>query len=945
MAGSTRRARTRDAWSGSAHGLVARDAELGELRDALAGGGRVATLLGVAGAGKTSVVRAVTAAVGAQGWRVVHVRGYATEQLLGWSTLLDLVDSPGSDAAGVGGETEHEDLAADLRTCLTAGSAGDGSAALRLRRDVHRWLLGLAPDRPLLVTVDDAHWVDESSLRVLTYVANRVDGTDLSFLFASRADAPPLGLDDQHVVRLRPLDSTDSYALLRRSAPVLEPLVNAAVVERAAGNPLALLELARTSAIAAPAGTEAPGALPAAVEAAFAADLPLLPERTREVLLLVAAGGGDVRVLDRAVTGGADALEPAERAGLVRVHGHRVDFRHPLAQSTVYGAATSVQRRAAHARLADLYGHDDDRRIWHLSSSIDAPDEDVALALTATARSLLVRGAQREAAEAMVRAAELTESPGLRDDRLLEAMSLTTAAGHVNRIAHLAELLRAQTSSPLARAHAAHYLGYALAQSMRQNAAQAVLEEALSELIKLDDEAGWAALTTLASLTYQTCQRQESLARWLEQYDALTPGRLADNPITVAARAWIRTALDPLARPRDVKQLLREAPPRLPGDLPPYDRAAHDMLLGATAWLLDEHETALRHLSAASDRMQRSGHATPVVQNTMALGQVQFDMGHYDAADASGRLMIDIGEAEVLVYYQSVGRELRSRVAAVRGRSDEALAQLDRLLAEVEPGQSASLEANLIVSRANALVGLRDHEAAHQQLRALFDAAARPLHPHVSFRALGDVVSAAVRVGRGAEVVDLVRSAEARIPDLPGERMTRTLSRAKALVDPDPDVADALFRRAVDEPGSATWPFERASALLDHGLWLRRQHRAGEAREQLRAAHQLFLRLGALPWAAMAEVELRAAGVRVDGDAESADRLAGLTAQEREIVLLAATGLSNKEIGEALFLSPRTVGAHLYHAFPKLGVTARTQLRDLVADVVAQATDGGEGQI
>jgi ATP/maltotriose-dependent transcriptional regulator MalT len=510
------------------------------------------------------------------------------------------------------------------------------------------------------------------------------------------------------------------------------------------------------------------------------------------------------------------------------------------------------------------------------------------------------------------------------------------AAGQVNKLAHLAEELRAESPNPLTRARAGHYLAYALAQSMRQATAQDMLQRSLSELIDLDDAAGWASLTTLASLTYQTCDRHDTLVYWLGRYEALTPSGLAGTPLNAAARAWIHVALDPLARPREIRALLREAPATPEGSWPSRLIASYDMLLGATAWLLDEHRVALTRLRRASDRLRRSGSHEQLVQTTMALGQVQFDMGQYDEAESAGRLMVDIGEATVLVYYQSVGRELRARVAAVRGDHRQALHDAENLLASIEVGEAVALEANLYVTRAYALFGLHDYEGAYQQLRALFDVTGRPIHPHVSYRALGDLTSAAVRLGRTDEVIHLVRAAEEQIADLPGDRMTRVVCRAKALIADDEE-AGALYERSVQEPRASLWPMEQANAQLEYGVWLRRQHRAADARHQLRSARQTFARLGAVAWAQAAEAELRAAGVHLDDPDRRTSRWSDLTSQEREIVVLAAKGMTNRRIGETLFLSPRTVGAHLYHAFPKLGVTSRTQLRDIVEQLHAPA--------
>ena len=419
------------------------------------------------------------------------------------------------------------------------------------------------------------------------------------------------------------------------------------------------------------------------------------------------------------------------------------------------------------------------------------------------------------------------------------------------------------------------------------------------------------------------------LAQWLQRYDAITPHDLDDHPLNAAARAWIRAALDPVARADDVRRLLRSAPDTPPGTWPVPLVAAYDSLLGATAWLLDEHPVALPRLVRAVDVMQRSGATHNVAQPIMALGQVQFDLGLYDHADRSGRLLVDIGEAQGLPYHRAVGRELRARVAAVRGDPRQALGEIDDLLAEVEPGQSTSLEAILITGRGYALVALLDHEGAYDALRALFDEDGSPLHPHLSFLALGDLVAAAARVGRVDEVVGVVRGAAGQLSDRPGDRMARVLARAQAQLAEDAE-AGRLFEVAVRPGGAATWPFEWGNAQLEHGVWLRRQRRLAEARRVLRSAHQVFTRLGTASWTAAAEAELRAAGVRLDDQDKQAARWERLTAQEREIVLLAATGLSNKEIGQTLFLSPRTVGAHLYHAFPKLGVTARAQLRDVV---------------
>lgn len=907
--------------------LVGRDTELSTVGDRLSAGRRVVTVLGVAGAGKTSVLTAAAQAATDGGWVVLRVQGRPTETRIGFAVLLDLLDSeveadPGTTA-----------LAAALREHVVGGAAGRTPDPLWVRRTLHQWLLGLAQERDLLVLVDDVQWVDAASWSVLAFVANRLRPTQVSFLLASRGDTSPVGLDDQPVVHLPPLALPEAALLLERSGPSLDPLVRASVMERAAGNPLALLELGRSSAsVAVGSPMSVHHSVPASVEAAFAADLSSLPASTRRLLLLVAAGCDDLVMLSRAAepSGGVvGALEPAERAGLVRVLGKQVQFRHPLIGSTVQALASAAGRREAHAVLAEVYADDEDRRVWHRAAATDSLDDDVAASLVASADRLWMRGAQQEASDAMVRAAELTVDRDLRDERILAAVSMSPAVGHVHTMAMLGDHLRSRSTHPLVRARAAQLHAYALAQTMDQSSARDLLEQALGEVIELDHESGWASLTTLATLTYRTGRGRDVLAHWLDRYEAITPHDIDEQPLNAAARAWIVAALEPMAGSADLHRLLATAPDRPAGDLPPQTLVAYDTLLGGTAWLLDQHQTGLRRLARASELAQRSGASQQVAQPVMALGQVQFDLGMYDDADRSGRLLVDIGEAQGLSYYRTVGRELRARVAAVRGDARGALDELDSLAAGIEPGQTASLGASVAVGRAHALVALLDHEGAYLALRSLFGDDGAPRHPHLSYLALGDLVAAAVRVGRVSDVTSVVRSVERQLSDHPGDRMARVLARARAQLADDAD-AGAMFELAVSERGAPTWPFEWGNAQLEHGVWLRRQRRSTDAQRALHEARQIFAWLGATAWVAAAEAELRAAGVRLEDAGGRSSGWEHLTAQEREIVLLAATGLSNKQIGQTLFLSPRTVGAHLYHAFPKLGVTSRTQLRDVV---------------
>jgi DNA-binding CsgD family transcriptional regulator len=211
----------------------------------------------------------------------------------------------------------------------------------------------------------------------------------------------------------------------------------------------------------------------------------------------------------------------------------------------------------------------------------------------------------------------------------------------------------------------------------------------------------------------------------------------------------------------------------------------------------------------------------------------------------------------------------------------------------------------------------------------LFAAGGTPLHHPFSYLAIADLAAAAARAERHLEAGTLLERALARVDPAPGPRLEQLAARARGLLA-EPADAGAYFAAPLAGPAGSTWPFERAQLQLDYGEWLRRQRRINDAKPVLGDALEMFRRLGAEPWTRRAESELRACGVTAHAAPAGPGALAGLTAQQREIVILAGRGLSNAEIADRLFLSPRTVASHLYRSYPKLGNTGRHQLRDLI---------------
>lgn len=891
-------------WAGELDGLVGRDETLTSLRELLDIGRRSAVVTGIPGSGKTSVLTVVSRARAAEGCLVLPLTCHASDRDLAFGGLVDLL-STAPEAPAV----------LDLVLPSATRAAPD---PLRLRLAVLEWLEHLAEDAPVLLVVDDVQWCDDSTLSVLGFVAHRLAGSDVSFLAAARGDAAPAPLRDHPGIELAPLPEHEAKVLLRQAGVSLDALGLPTVIERAAGNPLALLELGRAAA-----SGERGRAAPSSVEVAFSEQLAQLPPDTRWVLLLAAATDGDLRVLGRAVEPVrllAD-LAPAEGDGLVRVAEHAVRFRHPLVRAAAYSGAPAADRRAAHALLAQAYAEDPERVAWHRAEAALVPDEAVAEALDRAADLAWRRGAGAEAARLVVRAAELSPERSRYEARMLHAIFIENGRGSFEWVAEAGTRLSLETSDVTVRVRASHMAAYALAQTDRSEAARAALLEVLTQVIEVDAFWGWSSLTTLAVLTYRCGWDSADVADWCRRLE-----QLADpdaDPVIRAARTWVRAQIDPLGRSPELLEALRDEPV---ADSHPHDLAAtHEMMLGAAAWILHEPQVALARLNRSVELMRRSDSPGEMTQTLIALALVQFATGDYDAVDDAGRLVLDIAEARNQSYAALDGQDLLSRVAAIRGDVDRARDLCDEVLLAVQVGHALALEVSVRVTMSWVRIAEDDPMGAWDEVRWLFHEDGSPRHEHIGYRELGHYVATAVRAGAAGEVERVVALAGERISD-PGPFHRLQLARARALLAGED--AEPWHREAITTPQAVQWPFDLANAQLEFGGWLRRRYRQAEARTQLQAALDAFERLGARAWVEMARAELRAAGVATSEPEPTA--WSHLTGQERQVVRLAARGMTNPEIAAALYLSRRTVSTHLYNAFPKLGVTSRAQLRDVV---------------
>ena len=353
--------------------------------------------------------------------------------------------------------------------------------------------------------------------------------------------------------------------------------------------------------------------------------------------------------------------------------------------------------------------------------------------------------------------------------------------------------------------------------------------------------------------------------------------------------------------------------------------------------MLDESDLAVRLLHDAMQRIRAPGVGGTSGGSLTVLGWAYIDTGRWDqaldvAAEAAG-----LAEANQMEMIAASADVITATVLALRADSGPARRHAARALATVDPA-----ECGLVAARARRALGVAaladgSYLQAFTQLRGLFGEDGTPLHSYASYLGVADLAAAAVRADRRMEGRDVIEHALGRLDGRASARLEQLIARARGILA-DPSSSEAHFAKALADPAGDQWPFERAQLRLDYAEWLRRRRRINDAKPVLTEALGTFRRLGARSWAQRAQAELRACGVAVSGVPGEPDALAELTPQQRQIVRLASDGLTDREIGDRLFLSPRTVSSHLYRSYPKLGVASRHQLRDVIARASTPAT-------
>jgi DNA-binding CsgD family transcriptional regulator len=918
--------------------IIGREAALARLRalvDQAPLASQVLLVTGEAGMGKTALLADAAGRARSAGMRVLSVTGRESESRLAFAGLHQLLRPVLSGAAGL----------PDRQTQALMGALGlaadpvapdpllTGVAVLTLLSD-------LSEQSPVLVIADDAHWLDRSSLEALAFVGSRLDAERVVMLVGARGQAPPPGFDRGFAeMYLGPLSPADAGLLLDGLPRPPRGRARAQVLGQAAGNPMALIELATVIAddpAASRRWAAEPLPLTERLSAVISARFGALPEETRAALLLAAVADDTDLVLAASQGAGPDAraLTPAEQLGLVKVDRTGLQFSHPLVRSAIYHSAPFAQRAAAHRQLADALHDQPDRRAWHLAAAALQPDEYVASLLEVTAGQAQHRGGAVAAALAMERAAELSPDRAEQARRLVAAASAAVPTGEGDWVQELATRALAVTADPELRLTARHDAAWALAWSGRRTAALSALIEVAEAAWRDLPDLAWDALGSAATVAYQSGMPasrhavSDALGR-MERGSPPAPGRSIGIDVS-ALTLWIRTSADPIGS-RD--QLL----PDLRNVVGSSIEEPSLWRVASTAWLLDESELAITMLQDAMDRLRAPGVGGTSGGSLTVLGWAYIDTGRWDQALGAAAEAASVAEAAHMDIVAASADAITATVLALRADSGAARWHAARALAAVDPA-----ECGLIAARARRALGIAaladgSYLQAFTQLRGLFDDDGTPLHNYASYLGIADLAAAAVRADRRLEGSDVIEHALSRLDGKASARLGQLIARARGILA-DPSESEAHFDKALSEPAGDRWPFERAELRADYGEWLRRRRRINDAKAALTEALGTFQRLGARSWARRAQAELRACGVAVSGAPGNPDALEELTPQQRQIVRLASDGLTDREIADRLYLSPRTVSSHLYRSYPKLGVASRHQLRDVIALTSASAS-------
>ncbi|MFJ8814769.1 ATP-binding protein [Amycolatopsis thermoflava] len=901
-------------------GLFGRDTELKRLTELVDGPGECTGFLltGEAGIGKSALVAEAVAAASVAGVRVLTATGVEAEQNLAYAGLHQLLYPV---RAGIDALPAPQKAA--LRTALGLADGDEpstylvGLAALTL-------LAEEAADRPLLLVAEDVHWLDRASVDVLAFVARRIDSEPIALIATLRDDdrstLQDAGLTPMPVERL---SDEDAAGLLDSVAPDLARPAREQVLALAAGNPLALAEL---PAAVAGAGVLDP-VLPLSdrLERAFTARVSDLPAPTRTALLVAALGQSDSIAETLSATGlvrqdtvEVDVLAPAVDAGLVDVAVGAVTFRHPLMRSAIPAAATLAERRQAHLALAATLVAHPDRRAWHQAAATTSADEAVAGELDDVAERARRRGAATAAIAAVEQAARLSERPDRRAVRLLRAAELAGDCGRRETVERLVREAQTLELTPRQQATAAWLLS-AFEDGVREDITRvAELGELASQVA--DDghpEVAVRVLWSTAMRCFWSEPGPETRRALLAVSDRLPLPD--DDPRQVAIAAYVA----PFDRGESVLAGLRTLAGSAGAD------SAADRYLGSAALQVGAFDLAARFSAAAAPGLRAQGLLGLLPRALAVQAWSRTRLGDLATAVPIAAEAAQLAKETHQPFMFGLATAVQAEIAALRGEHEQATALADEAERAGLAAGARPVLATVQLARGLSALSEGRYEDAFADLRRVLDPADPAYQAASRAYFLAELTEAAVRSGQSDTMRDILAEMEPLGKTTSSPALHIGLRYARAALA-SADDAEELFLAAL-RADLTGWPAERGRVHLAFGEWLRRQRRVVESRTHLRTARETFDALGMTAWGERARRELRSAGESSPN--RGPDAREKLTPHELSIAELAARGLTNREIGQRLYLSHRTVGTHLHRIFPKLGVSSRGDLAGILENL------------
>jgi DNA-binding CsgD family transcriptional regulator len=922
--------------------MVGRDNErrlLSGLVDSLTVGGGAAMVLGEPGMGKTSLLGFVADYAKHQDISVRMLRGVESEAVLPFAAITDLL-WPLQEHLATLPAIQRE----ALEVCL-ALSAGPPHGPLAACAGTLGVLTAATDQRPLVILVDDLQWLDAESAQILLFVARRVLDERLAMVFTVRAEPgtppPDTGLPTLSLSGL----STEECARIATVMGVrLTPATLASLVGSTGGNPLAIVERLRPGS--GPWVNDwwpslQSGGLHKSLERSWGRLFDQLPNQARTAIFVLAAdhdtGGRHTAVALDTLGLSLSSLEPAERLGLVAFTDSGIGLRHPLLRSVVLTRTPLAERVCAYRALADAA--DGYSRSWYLAAAAIGPNEEVAAALVASADEARQRNGLRASARTLRRAAELTTNPDLRAERLLQAAHDAHLAGDSSSAVALCEQALSYRDDPSFGVDVQRIAGGALTslgeprralELMTAAAVRARSSDPVRAAEILAEATGPAIMQGEMHLVRELAEQVECI--WEHSPD--TAAIATSTALAMVAGAF--SISGEIARAAVYLRRAAELPPSSSKIAELHAAAFHAQSLG---WA-ERYSEASYQLTILLDAARRLASPTMLAFALAVSAEIGWWSGQWATAYADATEAMQWATENDQPGLLAYGLAMLARIEAARGERESCQAHISKAQREIEP-RGVGLVPIYGYSRGLAALGAGELSDACDSLQEAWDLASRQGidNPNV-FPIAGDLAEALARAGESNRCAKILNWLDERA-EATGLAYPRAAAcRTRGILAISADEAQRWFAESLDAL-DAVGPiaFEQARTLLCSGEAMRRNRRSVAAREPLHEALKLFEGLGARVWAARASGELAASGVKHQRATDWLERHRGLqelSPQELQVARIAGRGQNNAEVAAALFVSRKTVEAHLTRVYRKLGIRSRTELaRILLANGIA----------